>query len=854
MLSKFIALSQWKKFAIVFAVLTVVFVGGSVQRAYAAPGYFTGGNFSTNNGHDLAHNFIGVNDTGTFINHMWACLNNSAPCNSLNGQVAASYMILTMLGDGNHSTGQAFARWGDWVNIVNQYSAAGRINFNFSYPYTLNTMMVPYNGSPYDVVQYSEGATANPSIVFTNPDGSTYAIKKDCANPVGNMSPLQNAVSSFGGYVVDADTGGAVPNLAAEGIMVHLYGAGGGATQNNPYNYGNLSPGWRDIRITIAGGSQYEVAGMNMCNVSCWGLHAPGGPGWVGAPAGSTDFTRAWNFQAGQHGDGWFLVRKKRALAQGYVITEGGGPVSGSTVHVQNVGTSSSNPFFIGNIPTGGRLFFITPPAGFEVVGSNMCRSSGSQAGIPQCAAGYPGFSNQGGQGWATGASRTVDFAPGVTYDVRWIIRPLITCSMVFAPNLIDPVSSFSVTGTATGPAAVAAYPLGGNQMTITVSGPATQTRVVNPTTLSGTTITGVANFTPLGAAGTYTITMRLGGVFAGSDCLTQTRVIAYMPTFTARNGDIVAGMTLPNADTGVCSAVDTSAGIAGWNQAQSTTPDFIGSGGNLGAMALHAIQGYATGTAGAGGGTGGGISFANSPAGSYSYTNDTGRFGGNFGGYVTSCAPDYYAQRLTESPLQPIPPSSMNSWNGAYVGTGNVTISGANNLPQSRHIRVYVDGNVRITGNITFTNGLSVDLADRDRIPSVWIIATGNIYVDPSVTELNGIYVAQGKSTSADTGGFYSCIPASSAFTSFVPGTSSYDYNACSANTLTVNGSVIAKRLVLTRSRGSVGSTVAQTYAEVFNYSPLVWLSPTGIGGSSAGTDDLGNDYQSITSLPPVL
>lgn len=852
MLSKFIALSPAKKFVIAFAVLSAVMVVGNVQRAYAVPGYFNPGtNFSTGSGRDLAHNFIGVNDTGTFINHMWACLNNAAPCSSMNGQIAASYMILTMLGDGNHSVGQAYARWGDWVNIVNQYSAAGRINFNAMYGYSLNTMMVPYGG-PYDVVQYSEGATANPSIVFTNPNGSTYAIKKDCANPVGNMSPLQNVVSSFGGYVVDADTGGAVANLPAEGIMVHLYGAGGGATQSNPYNFGNLSPGWRDIRITIAPGSQYEVVGMNMCNVGCWGLHAPGGPGWVAAPAGSTDFMRAWDFQAGQYGDGWFLVRKKRALAQGYVITQGGAAIGGSTVHVQNVGTSSSNPFFIGGIPTGARQFSIGSPAGFTVVGSNMCRSSGSQAGIPQCAPGYPGFSNPGGQGWATGSMRVVDFAPGITYDVRWIVQPLITCTMVFAPNLIDPATPFSVTGTASGPAAAVAYGLGANQMIFDVTGPTSQTRTVNPTSLSGTNITGTANFTALGSPGTYTITMRLGGVFAGSPCSTQIRTVSFMPTFTARNADIVAGMTLPYADTGVCAPPDTSAGIVGWNQAQSTTPDFIGSGGNLGAMALNAIQGYATGTGGTGGGgTGGGISFANSPAASYSYADDTGRFGGDLRAFTTSCSPDYYAQRLTEPSLQAIPGSSMNSWDGAYSGTGNVTLSGGNNIPQYRHTRIYVDGNVRITGNISFSNGLSAGLTDRDKIPSVWIIATGNIYVDSSVSQLNAILVAQGTSTNPDSGGFYSC---NDSFTSFVPGTSVYNYAACSANTLTVNGSVIAKRLILTRSRGTVGATIPQTYAEVFNYSPLTWLSTTGIGGSPTGSSELNNEYQGITSLPPVL
>jgi hypothetical protein len=543
------------------------------------------------------------------------------------------------------------------------------------------------------------------------------------------------------------------------------------------------------------------------------------------------------------------------ASLQGFVIAPGGAAVGGSTIHVQNVGTSTANPFTFASIPVdpAPRLFFIGPiPAGFTVAGSNICRNTGSQPGIPQCT-GAPGFSNPNGQGWAAGASRSIDFQSGINYDVRWIVQPTFTCDMVFAPNYIDPLSPFTITGTATGPAMATAYGLGANQMIFDITGPVNQSRTVNPTTLSGTTVTGTASFTPLGVAGTYTVAMRLGGVFAGGSCNTQIRIVSFMPTFTARNADIVAGMTLPYADNGVCAAPDTSAGIVGWNQAQSTTPDFIGSGGNLGAMVLNAIQGYATGTGGTGGGgTGGGVSFANSPAASYSYTDDTGRFGGDLRAFTTSCSADYYAQRLTESPLSPMPGSALASWDGAYQATGDVSFGGGN-LPTDRHVRLYVDGNVRITGNVSFSFG-STDLSNRNRIPSLWIIATGNIYVDQDVTEINAILVAQGTSTDPDSGAFHSCDTDVAPFTSFVAGVTPYNYGACSANTLTVNGSVIARRLVLTRSYGTIGSTVPQTYAEIFNYSPLTWLSPTGIGGSPTSSSDLNNEYQSITSLPPVL
>ncbi|MGB4759332.1 MAG: hypothetical protein WBP26_04740 [Candidatus Saccharimonadales bacterium] len=541
------------------------------------------------------------------------------------------------------------------------------------------------------------------------------------------------------------------------------------------------------------------------------------------------------------------------ASAQGYfVVQDAGTPVAG-TATIAGVGSSNNMPFTFGSIAPGTRaLGGGSVPDGFVVLGSTICRNGGAQADVPACSPGNPS-SSPGTAGWQAGGTRDVDWQAGANYEVRWIVRPALNCTVAVSPNLLDPLSEFTITGTASGAAASAAYAIGANQMTITISGPTTQTRVIDPATLSGNTITGSASFRPLGTPGSYTITVRLGGVFAGSACITQVRTVAYMPTFTGRNGDIVAGMTLPGTDTGACAAVDTSAGIAGWNQALSTTPGFIGSGGNLGAMALHAMQGYATGTeAAGGGGSGGGISFANSPSSEYSYTNDTGRFGGGFGSYATSCAPDYYAQRLTDVPTQAISGGSMSGWNGAYMGTGDVTLGGGT-ISEGDHVRVYVDGNVRITDDIVFSM-TSAALRERSKIPSVWIIATGNIYIDPNVGELNGVFVAQGKSIDNDTGGFYSCITAANEFTSFVPGASRYDYARCSAKTLTVNGSVIAKRLVLTRSHGSIGATTNQTYAEIFNYSPLVWLSLSGIGGNATGSSELGNGYQSITGLPPVL
>jgi hypothetical protein len=155
---------------------------------------------------------------------------------------------------------------------------------------------------------------------------------------------------------------------------------------------------------------------------------------------------------------------------------------------------------------------------------------------------------------------------------------------------------------------------------------------------------------------------------------------------------------------------------------------------------------------------------------------------------------------------------------------------------------------------------------------------ATGNIYIDKSVTQLDGIYLAKNK--------IYTCAQAPIP-TTFVPVPINSLYDNCN-NQLVVHGSFVANKVNFMRTYGSLrdekaisssctariggrfrvvlvcpppspscsnagtaAPTMRQTCAaEVFEYTPDMYLS-------DPKTQKVNNGaiiYDAITSLPPVL
>jgi hypothetical protein len=297
---------------------------------------------------------------------------------------------------------------------------------------------------------------------------------------------------------------------------------------------------------------------------------------------------------------------------------------------------------------------------------------------------------------------------------------------------------------------------------------------------------------------------------------------VSSRPYTRVYGGDVSAGNPQPNA----CSTT-TNAGIVGWSKDLTS---FSGSGAQYAALALSSIYDFATSLGnGAGAAPAGkGLAFANTGA-----SGDT--FGGNFGSLP--CIHDYYAEKTGSN----FTGGNISSENGSYTANGPVTVHG--NVTPGQKFVLYVNGNVTIDGPIVYTGAFTPD-----RTPLVEIIASGSIYIDKSVTRMDGLYVAQANGT-AGSGTIYTCTNGATQYTVDTTGA----FNAPCHSTLVVNGAFVASQIRFLRTNGTVKQSSAgeasgnSNQAEVFNYSPALWMAQP----ASTAAD---NNYDSITSLPPIL
>lgn len=301
------------------------------------------------------------------------------------------------------------------------------------------------------------------------------------------------------------------------------------------------------------------------------------------------------------------------------------------------------------------------------------------------------------------------------------------------------------------------------------------------------------------------------------------------------------------------------------------------GSGVQFGAHAMSIISGMGTANLRTSAPTGiRGLSFANTD--NINDSRPSPVVGGYLGNGSTSnfCVPDYFNDK----------PSTLTSvaGNTAQAGAGDaqqwykpasgtLNLSGgtiANGVNQA----IFVEGNVNITGDIKYSTAARGSIKD---IPSFYLIVkNGNIRIDPSVKQLDGVYVAQPDTSSAantnKTGIINTC---------WVANNINNIYNDCK-NQLVVNGAFVANRVMLARaysslrfsqssehnmggynsgSRTNCGNAgkdvpVGAPYngdcaSEIFNYSPEVYMSQPALNvrfGAPSGK------FDAITSLSPVL
>lgn len=267
----------------------------------------------------------------------------------------------------------------------------------------------------------------------------------------------------------------------------------------------------------------------------------------------------------------------------------------------------------------------------------------------------------------------------------------------------------------------------------------------------------------------------------------------------------------------------------------------YRGASSQFGVMALRNINGFSSATLrGSNPVAPKGLTFANT---------DGSEFGGSFGSSL--CMTDYYG--TTQEP--PAKQASYTSAASLVSGKKQYVLSGSTLgttiIPTGSQAAIYVNGDLHINGDIIYTPGAGSIAA----MPFLAVIVRGNIYIEPNVSRLDGLFVAQPSNPAAPVNGkIYTCYPPVGP-----PYTRTQLDIACNRQ-LVVNGGLVAQQIKFLRTNNTItedtgqvpnfGTGTGTVAAEVVNSSPEMWLAPSPLV-STAGTGSA--SYDSLYSLPPV-
>ncbi len=268
---------------------------------------------------------------------------------------------------------------------------------------------------------------------------------------------------------------------------------------------------------------------------------------------------------------------------------------------------------------------------------------------------------------------------------------------------------------------------------------------------------------------------------------------IAKVPYVQFMGGDVWAGGGFAAVAPGTCNngAKITTKVRTRALTADGTTP---GSGVTYGAFALGKITDFGSASMA--------LVSASGIGDNWTFSNiNPGNLG--FYGAPQHCIPDYVSTYMSAPALAPGVINVASGGSGSWKITGDATIHGT--MPAGEQKVFLVVGNVTIDSDIRYIP----NYGGVAQIPSVVVIATGNIYINAGVQQVDGIYIARGTT--------YTCYP------KVEPATI-----ATCANKLTINGSVSTNALDLFRTAGADGGTPAsqKSAAETFNLSSEVFIT----------------------------
>ncbi len=363
----------------------------------------------------------------------------------------------------------------------------------------------------------------------------------------------------------------------------------------------------------------------------------------------------------------------------------------------------------------------------------------------------------------------------------------------------------------------------------------------IKPVTRAGNQLSvTVNNLPPLGKTGTYQIswgaTATYGSVMCGYDSpskVKQATVTALnKPYFKVLGADVRVGSQMSPGIGANCSITkNEQASIVGWS-VDPLSGNYGGAGTQFAGIALNHIQEFATAQGHTAAPTEpSGLSFANSIVAPPGMVNAPGGlYGGKFDG--VDCVASYWAgANNSNKTAGPVALSTL-TLPQAFPAGGSIT-NGAQMI-------YYIEGDLLVDSDVKFTG----NYASVDKVPKFAVIVKGNIFISPTVKRLDGFYIAQASTPASTDGIIFSCAP--SGLATSTTNVLNKDLQSSCSTPLEVNGAFLSRQIWLLRTAGGLTTTPAET----FNYVPDVWLRGP-FGGTSLYN---GNDYDAISSLPPVL
>ena len=314
----------------------------------------------------------------------------------------------------------------------------------------------------------------------------------------------------------------------------------------------------------------------------------------------------------------------------------------------------------------------------------------------------------------------------------------------------------------------------------------------------------------------------------ADSNCV----IMSSKPYFRAYGNDVVVGRNFANS-TGPCTPSDTNIEIKAY-----TTGSGAGSGVQFAASATGKITDFMSASMHSG--VGGGDEIPK-PGSGLTFSNSSTDLGLDAGAYTNSCIGDY------KSLAADLVKNNIDSWKGP-----GFTLEVANITTELDNHILLVEGNLNI--NTDITTPPTTTYSKTSDIKTNLVIVKGNIYIDPSVKNIDGLFITLKDKFTKFGGVINTCRRATDI-------DDEPDPVACNANTLTVHGAFIADEVKLNRLAGDISTATPNEVsdrpspniaAERFIFTPDFYLGLINTTSTPSEIKDV--PYDSMVTLPAVL